>query len=468
MAAEPPRPAFWVIESEGHMPRCLGSTQGPSEGLLFDWHASDRYSKGIRYLNLGKLQNLAEHPILEGSAAMGSADCADWSRLVKADGILSWKDLDPAGSQLTPNAEGAVSLEGYRIDERTRAALRQISMGGSLFRDFDADEYLRRNPQLRFDRDLNRKLSSDYGVPFANEVYRKWEESKPVNARAKVQVLAYYRELRALSDDGKKRKLEGAFAGTTFFVAKELGAPPGNAGKIRSVILNMRALGLDTRIFDTVGTSSVESNRDRIIKQLKDFFVAQPHASVVLVGASKGVSELAEAILVWGSDVRIKGVLSLVHAFNHAVPGSLANFENLSSASQANRFREAPTRFPRNLPCFSLVGVIPGNGIAKAPWLSPIQEKIRRLVKAFGANDGFIEHPGTRIPDDWTGNSTVLVVNGSHAILDAEYEGDPLESEGSQRAFLGAIALTLGNQILARSEAPKRSIATDAVNNPTD
>ncbi len=44
-----------------------------------------------------------------------------------------------------------ISLEGYRVDERTRTALQQIAMVGSVFRDFDADEYLRRNPQLQFD-----------------------------------------------------------------------------------------------------------------------------------------------------------------------------------------------------------------------------------------------------------------------------------------------------------------------------
>ncbi len=61
-----------MIESEGYMPRCLGSTQGTFEGIFFDWHSNDRYSKGIQYLNLGKLQNLLEHLILEGSAEMGS------------------------------------------------------------------------------------------------------------------------------------------------------------------------------------------------------------------------------------------------------------------------------------------------------------------------------------------------------------------------------------------------------------
>ncbi len=96
----------------------------------------------------------------------------------------------------------------------------------------------------------------------------------------------------------------------------------------------MRALGLDTRVFDTVGTRSVEANRDRSIEQLNEFFVAQPRATVVLVGASKGISELAADLLVHGPGLIAGNLMTpIVHAFVQGVPGSLANFKSLSTAS---------------------------------------------------------------------------------------------------------------------------------------
>jgi hypothetical protein len=105
---------------------------------------------------------------------------------------------------------------------------------------------------------------------------------------------------------------------------------------------------------------------------------------------------------------------------------------------------------PRDVLYLNVVGARGDDGLASDPAVSTVQNKlIRKQLSGYGANDGYIEYPGTMFPEDWAPHVVTAVVDGSHALIDGTLGGAwRLNVESDSRrvavALLGALIDRMG------------------------
>jgi hypothetical protein len=98
---------------------------------------------------------------------------------------------------------------------------------------------------------------------------------------------------------------------------------------------------------------------------------------------------------------------------------------------------------PQETTYFSILGTIAGNGLAaKGNDIRRLQDElIRARLEKFGANDGYIEYPGTAIPQKLVRKSFAATMNSSHALVDGTFLNEPVV--GGKDNVVNAISISV-------------------------
>ena len=124
---------------------------------------------------------------------------------------------------------------------------------------------------------------------------------------------------------------------------------------------------------------------------------------------------------------------------------TLDGFLDLMSVPM-NRYAEGIERIglPKSIVYLNVVGAVPGTGLAPDASVRQVQnDLIRPHMSGYGANDGYIEYPGTILPAAWAPDAYTVVVNGSHALVDGGFAGKNLVNAAEDREVGSALLMTL-------------------------
>lgn len=134
---------------------------------------------------------------------------------------------------------------------------------------------------------------------------------------------------------------------------------------------------------------------------------------------------------------------------------SLESFRDLSVKRTTAYMKDVLPNLPKDVVYYNLVGINKGDGIVKDPSTSILQTKYIRGQFAqhfddIGANDGFIEYPGTQLTTKMIPNGRIfsLVFDSSHIILDGKFNHYPLLNNfNNQKGVIGSVLMTLADKL---------------------
>lgn len=437
-----PKPLRVVTDASG-MPRCIERVDLP--GAIHVSYAGDRYVKRVR---------IAELP-LEQAIPQGR-NCSNWR---------DWGPALPGGHEVRATE---TTVWGQPLPESALLAFAQARNGATEVHEKTAAEYLDHHPIAHFTFRLNRALTGRLGVGFVSEIYHEYLERKPRNAAIRSQFLSNLGRL----EQGTMRPLSERAAAIRFVMIPGVG---GNRVEITetSPANLLEAFGGLPKIFKQIGVrfhvlqsaamAPIHKNVAAVTPRIRE--ILSLGEDIILLGGSRGLPEMMGALAqlkqqppVPGSG-RILGVVNISGlatgsflcdtAANTPVIGvmkGVAWLGRLLGIKPLNQFthdnvqalldmtsRNIPRYMqavlpdvPKDLPYLSLVGTQHGNGLART------QEEIRSLqkmiirpvIQSAGANDGYVEYPGTDIPEAWGLNNQALVFNSTHMIVDGRYNED--------------------------------------------
>jgi hypothetical protein len=105
------------------------------------------------------------------------------------------------------------------------------------------------------------------------------------------------------------------------------------------------------------------------------------------------------------------------------------------------------TGLPQGTDYISVVGIVPGDGLTSDSGIEPIQDAITRPFIDVGANDGYVEYPGTQFPPELAPRNYTIPVDASHVFIDGTFDGENLSSTKNRRTVIGAVAKQIGEML---------------------
>lgn len=138
-----------------------------------------------------------------------------------------------------------------------------------------------------------------------------------------------------------------------------------------------------------------------------------------------------------------------------SVKDSIGSFKDLSTKRIEKFITPLAPSLPTDVLYYNLIGVNKENGIVKDRSLNYLQTKYvrgkyTRFFKNIGANDGFIEYPGTELTPEMIKGGQIysLVFDASHPILDGNFASYPLlNNDTNRRGIIGSVLLTLAERL---------------------
>ena len=106
-------------------------------------------------------------------------------------------------------------------------------------------------------------------------------------------------------------------------------------------------------------------------------------------------------------------------------------------------------KLPKNLVIVNLVGTLLDGLSTPGSTIRIVQDQLIRtqLTNNLGANDGYIEYPGTMVPSGVGRKSVVLVANASHNFLDGSFERLDFNSQGGLEKILSSVLSSLSEEL---------------------
>ena len=477
-----------VIFDEQGLPRCIVNSVAPDQSLLLFWNERTYYRRDVFAATLHELG------YLQLPFEYFSRNCSHWSAY--RDALLQghfWENR--VGTRLTPGARTLIRYgHTFMWNEKVEANLDEVRTGSSVMQRPSAENFLSQHTIGLFTRDVNRKLTSTYGVGFAAEVFKRWLERQPGNAALKLRIRTAIAEVKQDYALNLKNKIKN------YSVLIEQGfMQTFGQNRLQPLIDELHRLGVEVGQFRNDPVGSITENARRVHDQLFSWmtFHSQQRSnlgnSVILICASKGVPEVLTALAQLNQEnrlevsirsaastqipakhmsqpqklVKVAAVITLAgmmegsflsdwagsgpqrlfirKALNRdavdpaAIVTSLTGFFDMSTLA-LKRFSDSYHRFLPSIRYFSFVGIIPGNGIGRDPDIMNLQNQLSIPYAAFhGANDGYIEYPGTVIPRAWGLPSNEIVFDSSHVILDGFYDGSDLQDHKVRQEIIDGI-----------------------------
>lgn len=446
-------PSRYEMDS-GQMPRCVwpSSGFGQGRGLLLRWNSKERYDRKIEYAKIEKL-----------SQAPWYWDCLSWERIQNEKNFeLRWTTLDLTNPQ----------IKDYNLDSEILEKLNQVKWGGTQYRaEKNAEEFLATHPIANYDRKLNLELTLKYGAGFVSEIYRAWENQKSSTQLFREKILE---NIKKLND---KTPLAERFRGVRVMIANGVGNDPKD-GRLKILVDDLKSYDLDVGLFETGPYATVKDNSASIQKQLQS--VLDTGVSVIIINTSKAHPETLGAlarIAEQGQNptgAKVLAVISISGLTNGSVLANwainrpdyfllnlliklghklglvgfptLEPFKGLTDQALKRWYDQYAPHLPKETIYVDLIGTVGGNGLAKDPMIVYLQNKIiRKFMSYFGANDGYVEYPGTSIPDSWGLQSYRVLTTGSHPLTDGSWENYQIGETKDRRLFFNGIFQTLAD-----------------------
>jgi hypothetical protein len=449
------------------MLRCLAHPTDPSKSVVFFWNEKNPYPRSVYAATFRQLQYL---PVAQENDYF-SKNCSTWQTYTSAviQGI-AWEGN--VGTLVTPGTlsvepDGTLFTWGSDIEAR----LAQVRLGSNVYHDFSGADYLVRYPLADYTREANRTLTKAYGIGFSADIYKAWLERLPRNPEFKSKIEKSIADIQRSGD----RPLARRIAHYKVLIAQGF-MQTAAKNRLQSLIDNLRGLGAEVKMMDFDPVGSIAANVPRFRDQINaELLTGQ---KVILISASKGAPELLTAISQinaanlttpvpmrapgqiaavitlagmiegsflpdWASGVPqrylIKGSLNDGGASSGLVVTDLTGFFDMSTASLTKQREIYRATLPR-VPYYSFVGVITRDGIARDPEINMLQKSLSIPHADFhGANDGYIEYPGTHLPRSWNLQSTDVVFDSSHSILDGFYYGRDMSQLPTRKLVIESI-----------------------------
>ena len=423
------------------MPQCVD--REVETGAVLFRYSGDRYTKKVWILNAGFPQGDTEGRNCENAET--------WS----PETTLGWREL--RGDE--------TSISGVTLDTSTLNALAQARNGASRVHENSGDEYLAKHPIADFTRTVNQRMAGQLGMGFTSEVYHAWLEKKPKNAEAKRHFLNLLQRI----EQGQQTSLAERAAQVRFVMIPGVGgnfeeitqdSPPALLEGFGGLPRIFKSIGLRFHLLKSATMAPIDDNIAVVLPRIRE--ILSSGENIILIGGSRGLPEMMGVLARLKQEPPAQGagkILGVVNLSGLAagsllcdagvkwpVPSVVRNLVRaakllkiagsekisdrnvqaiieMSSGPMSAYFEKLLPQVPRDVPYLSLVGTRHGNGLADGqPEIRRLQNMlIRPIIPQAAANDGYVEYPGTDLPEPWGLDSRTLVFNASHMIVDGEY-----------------------------------------------
>lgn len=423
------------------MPQCV-DREVETGAVLFRYNG-DRYTKKVLILNAG-----FPHGDTEGR---NCENAENWS----PETTLGWREL--RGDELT--------IAGVPLDSATLSALAQARNGANTVHENTGEEYLTKHPIPEFTRTVNQRMAGKLGMGFTSEVYHAWLEKKPKNAEAKRHFLRLLQRI----EQGQQPSLAARAAHVRFVMIPGVGgnaqeitqdSPPALLEGFGGLPRIFKSIGLRFHLLQSATMAPIDDNIAVVLPRIRE--ILSSGEDIILIGGSRGLPEMMGVLARLKQEPPANGsgkILGVVNLSGLAagsllcdagvkwpVPSVVRNLVRaakllkiagsekisdrnvhaiieMSSGPMSAYFEKLLPEVPRDVPYLSLVGTRHGNGLADGqPEIRRLQNMlIRPIIPQAAANDGYVEYPGTDLPEPWGLDSRTLVFNASHMIVDGEY-----------------------------------------------
>ena len=460
------RPTDRVAVDDQNLPRCIRPLEGENRvPVLLVWDEDEHFERQVIALPLRASNfdsTMGMGPRGQQSSSTPNLSCSNWQQLTRSARTKNGFVIDSKVEQI-----GSLRIEGLFA-----MALTQIREGASEFHPFTADEWLQKNPDLKWSAKTNRDLAKRFGVGFSSRVYRLLRAKDSLNANFENDVVAKSHQINDLG----LSPLSKAFANHEIIYVKGLGHELASARRYDVMIDDFMDLGLDVHVVPTASLDPLASNAKKIQVAIEQ--AVQSGKRVILVSLSKGSAETLLALthlsgrdeitskvdawlnvsgivqggffMDWGS-----GLLNWIFVHKSLVDTYKAEglelktaegFKELTTDNMARLLKQA--RLPEKLAVVNLVGDPPGHGLINDLDLRWIQDEIvRKRHLKVGSNDGYAESPNNEVPRSLNPSAVTLVLDSSHTLLDGSFHGVPLSRSQSRYEFLGGLWMTLSDRL---------------------
>lgn len=417
--------------------------------LFLFWDSKDRYSREIRY-------RILKEP------------CSQSKYYASKPGI--YKKIP---------ASGKIPYVG--LSRRTLSELDQIRRGANeiLYPYPTGETYLRHMPIYDFTVETNRILTQKYGHGFAQEVYQAWVGFQGNNRTTQDLLFSRFQELRAMDILARNQSMMKANSkGAVLAIALGLNWEEEPNEDTKDYIVDffdlIRELGIQSQVLHRHRYGTIEENHALLVAQLRD--ILSSGRDVVLYGLSKGAPEILSAAAEvvgpyldsqrrqanlpkgWG---RISGAFlgsPMLHGTFWArgfmkkkhpdlaaffsrigwtdIAGLLHVLPTMTPESLNERMNSVYPRLPDDIRYLTASGVVGGNGLLEkdTTGMDFFLNRNRKQNTASGSNDGFIEYPGTQLPRKYFSDSSMVIIQASHMILDGSWNGTALSDLDTRHA----------------------------------
>ena len=460
-----------IIRDDQGLARCL---QIENDGVLLVWEqVSDLYQREITAIRLSEVKyKQGDHD----KFTEGRLDCNEWEMMTgHAKRMLN--------KSLTLIEEGSSQALGVTLSQDVQASLHQVRSGATVFvSDYDSEtlqpdtKSIIRNESLtlgNFDVERNRELSKKYGMGQVGRVYKALLETDP-----------YARQFSQFIEENKTKSLSLAerLGKTRILVAPGYMDGP-EQSVIRPLLDSFAALGIKVERLQLDSLQTIGNNAHQIVAQLDN--ITSNGEDVILFGASKGAPEILAALwylrdyidhklvspevygqvkavvtlagmtassfwVEWGKTRVLWEVLKWTSLKKKAKELGVdenntplrPGFVSMAEKTTSYIYEKIGDELPISPVYVNAISVLPGNGLAADPDIRALQDQMARKGGIFpkhGANDGFMEYPGTSFPVRWRDNGLEFypfVGSASHKFLDGTFAGFSLVEEAQRQGFV--------------------------------
>ncbi len=482
-----------ILDSEG-MPLCLAENiKDPAEYLQFVWVKNDRYRRNIYAVSKDNTFENHWGSFFEDCILNQNATTYLNPRVYtyKPDDTLS------GFSKLMITPEGARDLNPERLErvknkhftpedwKHFAQASAQVALGGNTFRSEDsAEDYLKNHPIRDFSLALNRELTGKYGIAFTSQIYKAWIESQSRNAEFKSKMLDYFEKIKT----GNVKPVKDRYKKHTVFIVKGIAHTLNNNKRFSGLINHIKDMGIEVVVGETLPFGRLKENEEMLNAQLEPLLAQGKH--LIVISGSKGSTDVLGAMANFSSRtdgpnrqsgygsfdgmINFSGVIAgafvtdwitafpqwdlmvrklLFSQFNQLganlkSPSELDGFKDLTQKACLSYFKVKAALLPRSTQYVSLVGTLLDDGLTKDEDILAVQNEVtRKRLSGYGANDGYVEFPGTTFPESWGLNQYTLAVNAGHSIKEGTFEGHDLMDRQEFHTMLEALLQTLGDSL---------------------
>jgi hypothetical protein len=462
-----------VFSDSGGMPKCLAIDQ--TKHILFSW-SQDLYSREI-------------FASLEDGAAAKTDDCTSKDRHF----INEKKELTKLSAQEITLKPEDTSVFGFQLSDEVLASLKQVRNGANLLRPSDeitAEAFLLKHPLPQFTVEVNRELTEKYGVGFVSELYKLTLIQSPANAMMREKILSNIN----LEKQNSAPLLSQEFKDYTVVIVYGYGYKLNGNRRFADLRNDLIEFGLDVQAADTDPFGDTAEN-SKIVTSLLTNLINQGRKIILLAG-SVGGTEALGAVADVAKDqatlptkpnrgsveavVNLSGIVTGSFLIDWATSNALiwhfvksqlykqfnAQGAGLTSDKAVDSIRglgkkytqafyvEHPVGYDKHPLYLNVVGVTGGNGLIKDASINKLQDQAIRpqIKKGFGANDGYIEYPGTEVPAAAGLETYTVAFDASHVILDGSFEGISMAEKPTRQLVLKGMLQSIADVFAARNK----------------